>query len=219
MMVYPGHRAALVFRAEILPVPVDDHLVAVRVVRGHEEDDDIAENPVGVEGCIAGYQLMGEFQGHLGGGDLRGVEAAGDEEDGLALRRQFLCLIGRECPRIAKLLDDLPVAVELGHVFFRRDHGHYHGPFEGRLADREEPELRRFLVQLFEISLDLAVIGELLVGPDLVPEELLGRRLSRADQWKQRQKERSDRYLTDDRPSSHGSLLGEKDRPLSIICF
>ena len=65
VVVEPGHAAALVLGADVFPVPVDDHLVAVRVVARHEEDDDVVEDLAGVEEGPAGDEVVGELHRHL----------------------------------------------------------------------------------------------------------------------------------------------------------
>ena len=51
-------------------IPVDFHLLAVRIGRRDEEDDDVLEDGGGVERRVAGDQLISQLHGHLRRGDL-----------------------------------------------------------------------------------------------------------------------------------------------------
>ena len=179
VVIEERHVSALEFGADVFLVPVDDHLFAVRVVGGAEQQNDVAEGLFCVVGRLARDQVVGQLHGHLGGPDLAGVQAAGDQDDGLAFLGQPGGLIGRQRPRIAQLLEDIAVAIKLGQVLFRGDHGHDDRLLHRAFADGQELEPRRFLGQQLEIGFDLVVVGQLGVGADLEAQEFLGRGLSR----------------------------------------
>ena len=161
-------RAALVFRPDVFLVPIDDHLVAVGVGGRDEEEDDVAEDLLGVVGRLAGDEVVGQLHGHLGGADLGRVEAAGDQDDGLALLGQRLGLLGgasargsrslwtisRQRSSLARLSSVEMTAMIIG--FFS-----VVSPIVKSLSIGDSRG------QLLEVGLDLAVIGQLLVGADL----------------------------------------------------
>ncbi len=177
IMIEVRHIAALELGADVFLVPVHDHLLAVRVVGGAEKEDGVAEDFLGVVGSLARDEVVGQLHGHLGSPDLAGVEAAGDQHDGFAFLGQPGGLVRRKCAGVAQLLEDFAIAVELGQVFFRGDHGHDDGLLHGALADRQELEARRFLCQELEIGLDLVVIGQFGIRADFEAQEFFRRGL------------------------------------------
>ncbi len=109
------------------------------------------------------------------------------------------------------------IAVEAAHIRLGGDDGHDHRLSERGFADGQELELRRLGVELLEIGLDLAIIGELAVGADPVAEEGLGGRLGPGRKTGQGRDDRKGRELPGKRAKEHGNLLRSERSPFSII--
>ncbi len=171
VMIEPGHVPALIGRAHVLAVPVRDHLLAVGVDGRREEDNDVVEDLRRIEGSPARHQVVCELERHLAGGDLRGMQAAGDEQDGLALAAQPAGVFGREPGSVSQLAGDLPVGIELGQVGLGADDGHDQRLLERSRADVQDLDPGRLRGQRLEIGLDLVVVRKLPVGPDLESEK------------------------------------------------
>ena len=80
VVVDPGHPAALVRGAEVLPVPLRLHDLAVRIERRDEQDHDLVQAPPRLR-VLRGGQGVGPLHRHLRGADLGRVDVAGDEDD------------------------------------------------------------------------------------------------------------------------------------------
>ena len=135
------------------------------------------------------------------------MQGTGDEDDGFSFFSQLAGLVDRSDAWVAELVGDLPPAVELGQVLGGRNRGHDHRLLEHGLADREQLDLGRLLGQLFEVGLDLGVVGELAVIADLVAEELVRRRLGGQPTGGQEDDRKGERDPGHDGGSFHRDLL------------
>ena len=80
LVVEPGHRSIFVRRAEGLVVPVGHHDLAVGIQAGHQQENHVVQNGCDLRGILRGQPVHG-LERHLGGADLAGMNAAGDEHE------------------------------------------------------------------------------------------------------------------------------------------
>jgi hypothetical protein len=85
VLVEPGHGRDFILGANVLAIPVDDHVLAVGIECGPEDEDDVVEDGVDLGIVLGGDQLVGERDGVLTARYLRGVKAAIDVDDDLGL--------------------------------------------------------------------------------------------------------------------------------------
>jgi len=168
------HWPAFVFGSEIFPVPLGDHDLAVGIERRQEQDDGVVQ-PLFSLIILGGGQLVGPLHGHLAGADLGGVNVAGEQEDGLALRRQRVDLLFAQPARVRQLARDLPVLRLVAQIVFAGDHRHEHVFAQRGLAQRLNLNAAGCGSQRLEVRSDLAIVGQLAVGPDFETKKL-GRR-------------------------------------------
>src|SRR5271170_6544538 len=167
------HGAALVFGAEIFAVPLGDHGFAIGIERGDEENDGVVEAGK-VFGILGGGEMIGPFHGHLAGADFRGVNVAGDKEDGFAVVGECVDLLWSEAAGVGKFMRDVFVPGFVGEVFWSGDYGHEHIFAEGGLAEDFYLHAWGCGGKSLEIGGDLFVVGELAVGADFEAEEFAG---------------------------------------------
>ena len=122
VVVEPRHPAALVPRAEVLPVPLGLHDLPVGVDRRQEEEDHLVEAPLRL-GVLGGGERVRPLHRHLRRADLGRVDVAGDEEEDLALADERLGLGLREAPRVGDPARDLLEALLVREVRLGRDRG------------------------------------------------------------------------------------------------
>ena len=105
VMIEVGHLAALVLGAEIFSVPLGDHDFAIGIERRDEEDDGIVEAAENFR-ILRSREIVSPLHGHLAGADFRGVNVAGEEEDGFAVVGELIDLLRGEAAGIGEFLRD-----------------------------------------------------------------------------------------------------------------
>src|SRR5262249_7319509 len=103
--------------------------------------------------------------------DFGRMEAAVDENDGLAFLRERPRLIVGEPFRVRELARDLAVAIQLLHVLGRRHDRVHVSTLFGRLPDVADLQTVRLLLDLVEVVDELGIRGELVVVADVETEE------------------------------------------------
>ena len=145
LVVEPGLVDPLVLGAQGLLVPVCDHDLAVGVEARHHEVDDVVQDTLGLL-VLPAQEVEGQLGGHLGAPDLRGVEAHGLADDGLALRQQSLHIILGEAPGIADLQVDLSQMLQVLQVLGRGDHNQEEWIALGRGAHLHDLDLTALIL-------------------------------------------------------------------------
>jgi hypothetical protein len=174
VVVKPRQPAALVARAEELAVVVGDHDLPVGIERRNEQKDDVVEAALRL-GVAGGGERVRPLHRHLARSDLRRVDVAGDEDDGLAVVCELRDLLLGESAGIGKFLRRVADPIEVPHVPLGGDDDHDEVFAERRFPQRLDPHPRRCGSQSPKVRNDLPVVGKLAVRPDLEPEELGGR--------------------------------------------
>ncbi len=175
LLVQPRQVAgAALLRIRVPHVPVGDQLHAVGVgVRG--QDDHIPEDAHRLLVGLAG-ELVDGLDQLLGAEHLGGVQAAVDPDHGLAFLRERTRLVVGQALGVGQPPGDLAVAVQLLEVLGRRDDRHQLVAALGGLADALHDHAIGLGVQLAHVLGELRVVGQHVVGANLVAEELLRRR-------------------------------------------
>ena len=188
LLVEVRHPAGLVRRADMLAVPVDDHVLPVGIERRPQHEDNVAKDRVDLGIVFGRQQLVGERHRQLVVGDFAGVHAAVDVDDDLAVVRQLLGLFVGQPARIGQPLRDVDVLLEVADVVGGRDHRIDHLSALGRLAGVEQLDAVRHLGQRLEVADLLLEIGEVAIVAGRVAEHALGCRdgLRRRGQSRQR---------------------------------
>ncbi len=172
LLVQPRQVAgAALLRIRVAHVPVGDQLHPVRVhVRG--QDDHIPEDPHRLLVGLAG-ELVDGLDQLLRAEHLGGVQAAVDPDHRLAFLRQRPRLVVGQALGLRQPPRDLAVTVELLEVLGRGDDRHQLVAALGGLADALHDHAIRLGVQLAHVLRELRVVGQDVVGTNLVAEELL----------------------------------------------
>jgi len=89
MMVKPGHIAPFVLCSEILTVPIDNHLLAIRIDRRTEKHNNIIEGFLYIEKALTGDKIISQLHSHLRGSYFGRMDVAGNKQNGLAFFRQL----------------------------------------------------------------------------------------------------------------------------------
>ena len=154
-----------------LLVPVGLHDLAVGVDRGKERQDDVAQDVARLP--AAGGQQVPQLQRHLRGGDLVGVEVAGDHDHGLAAIGQALGLAGVDLALGEGAGGGLqPVEVaQVGLVGYQR---HEQVVAHRGLAQGDDAHAGRRRGQVVEVGADAVIAGQPVVASRLEAQELLG---------------------------------------------
>ena len=166
-------------RADVLHVPVGNHLRAVGIDRRRDDADDVVEDLLRF-GIGAGEAVVDELGCRLRCRHLARVQREGLDDDRLALGDELLRLGLGQSARIGQPRVDLLVVIELGEVGRRRDEERDVRPALARLAELDEPHLVRRLRQHLVVLEQLVPVGKLAIGAHLEAEELLRRRNRRA---------------------------------------
>ena len=117
-------RIDAVERRPLRLVPVIDHQVlAVGVLRGHQQDHRVVENLLHLRRVLGG-EPMDDVDDRLAVADLGGVNGRVEEVEGLAFHRQLLRLGLRQPARIGQAAIDLDEPIEVGEVLRRADAQH-----------------------------------------------------------------------------------------------
>ena len=174
VVVDPGHPRALVGGAEVLPIPLRLHDLAVGIERGDEQDHHLVQ-PAPRLRVGRGGERVGPFHRHLRGADLRRVDVAGDEDD----RASFLDQAGhfrfRHPARVGDAARDLLQAIQVLEIGLGRDDRHQHVFAARRPAEGLDGDAGRRGIESAKIRSDLAIVGQRPVRADGEAEEL-GRR-------------------------------------------
>ena len=169
-------RADLVGRADILPIPRDHLILAVRIECGPQHQDDVVENRVYFRIGLGRNQLVGEQDGLLRAGNFGGVQPAVDVDDGLAFARQRLGLFVGEPPALGQAARDVLIFVELRQILRRRNDGNLPIQAAGGLADRDQFDAIGNCRQFVEIVARFVVVGKIEIVAGLVAQDGFGGR-------------------------------------------
>ncbi len=164
-------RQPLLLRDEI----VDLLLASVHLARRREHEDDVVADRLD-ERRLLDRQPVGQLHQHLGAPELRRMDAAHREVDGLAGRDELLRLRLGQLARIGELRGDLAVLVELLDRRFVGHRDREHVPPLVAHADLEHRHAIRRLVERVEIPDDVLVVGQLAGLTGDVAEEFQRRR-------------------------------------------
>ena len=160
-------------RVGLAHVPVRHQLHAVGVGVRHEDDRVTQEALRFVVG--AAHDLPRGLDQLLCAEHFGGVQAAIDPDDGLAFVRQAARFGLGDAFGTREPCTDLAIAILVPQILGRRDDRHdLRAPFFGQ-PDRIEFHPVRLAREALEVLVELGVIGQLIVGADPVPEELLRR--------------------------------------------
>ena len=174
LLVQPRHRAVLVRRVQVLAVPVDDHVHAVGVHRGQQDQDHVVADLAHLRRFVRG-DAMRQQERMLRRGDLAGMQAVVDPHDGLAFARQRAGGIRTHPAHVSEPLADVAVVIGLRKIGFGRNEGHQHVVALGGLARRGHGDTIRRRVQLPEVVLELPEVRELVVVTRREPQDVFRR--------------------------------------------
>ncbi len=163
-VVVPQHHgiAALIRRAEIFLVPINDQLLPIWVLRRNQDHDHILQNVLDL-GTFARRQLVCELGRALRAGNLSRVNVAGDHNHRFAFHHQLLRLLRSRDPRIGQLSLDLLVAIQMGNRVRRRDRHRNVGTPLCCLADFFKVNAIRFRAQFLKVGNQLCPIRQLAI--------------------------------------------------------
>ena len=111
-------------------MPVGHHLLAVGILRGHEQHDDVLEHPLHAR-IVGGRERVQQVVGHLAAADLVPVDVGADQHDDLAFACDAVGLRRRRQARVRQLLLHRLVAGQVRDRVGRR-----HDCAEGRAGRR-----------------------------------------------------------------------------------
>ena len=156
----------------LVPV-IDDQVLPVGILGGHQKDDDVVEDLLDV-GAVVGRQPVRDLDQRLRVADFRRVDRAVDEVERAPFLRQPLRLGLGQPARIGQPPVDLDEPVQLRQVLRRADRRQHVRIPHRRLAALLELDAIGRLRQVLEVFDDLGIARELAVGADLDPEVLIG---------------------------------------------
>ena len=155
-----------------LHVPVGHELHAVRIRMRHENDA-VVQDPHRLVVGAAG-ELVERLHELLRTKHLGGMQAAVNPEHHLAFLRELRRFGGVETVGHRQPVRDFLIAGQILQVRGRRHDGHDLRPSFLGQADRVENDTVTLLRDGGEEGVQLGVVGELVVGADVMPEEFLG---------------------------------------------
>jgi hypothetical protein len=171
LLVEPRHRAVLVRRADVFPIPVDHEIQAVGVDRGQQHEDDVVADLAALVRFVDG-QLMRQQEGVLRGGHFAGMQAVVDPDDGLAFTGKLPRRLIVDAAHVGKLAADLTIVLDAREVGFRRDQHDENVVALGRLPRRVHGHTVRRGVERREVLLQLPEVGELVIVAGRKPQHL-----------------------------------------------
>ena len=122
LLIEPRQPRQLVRRADVLHVPLRDHLLAVGIDRRPEhEDRRCRESPWCRASCALLSEIVEELRRVLRPRDFGRMQSAVDVHEGLALVREFLRRRVGKPLRVRQPARDLAIAIDLAEVLGRRD--------------------------------------------------------------------------------------------------
>ena len=124
---------------------------------------------------VLGEQAIGVLDGGMGGGDLGGMDGAGEQDDGLAFGDQLLGLGRSGFARIGQALLDGDVAVEVLESLGVGNGGRDERPVVGGLAEFVDANFVAGFGEELEVADHFVPVEDGFVGSDLVAEVALGR--------------------------------------------
>ncbi len=162
-------------RAQGFAIPAGDDIDAIGIERGDQDDDGVLEDRANVRRVLRQHAVR-EFDGGMSGADFAGVDGAGDEDDGLALREKRFGLLRGSETRVGETALDVDVAVEMfDSVGVGNGRGDEGSAFGGLAEFIDLDAVARFGEGL-EVADDLVPIENGLVVADWVAEVAGGRR-------------------------------------------
>ena len=173
-MVERGIVAAFIGGAQGGVIPIGDHDLAVGVEAGHHHQHHILKDIQNLR-AVAGEQVIGQQGSHLGAADLGGVEAHALHADRFALFHQSLDLFRRQAPGIGDGLVDLTQLLQMGEVFRGSDDDLEEGVALGGGAHFGHLDPVGLAAEQLIVFHDPIPAGDLVIGPQIKAEKLLGR--------------------------------------------
>ena len=139
-----------------------------------QQEDDVVED-LADGGRVVGGELVDELDDHLRGADLGGVDAGGDQDDGLAIAEDFVALgVGGGAALEVELALEGFEAVELLEVVGRADLQQDVGIAVGGGSEIAEADAVGVGGDLLQVVDDFVPAGEFAVGADAEAEVLVG---------------------------------------------
>ncbi len=175
LLVQARHARQLVRRADVLHVPVRDHLLAVRVDCGPEHQHDVVEHRPDLRLGRPADQVVGQQRRVLAARHLRCVQAAVDVHERPALPRERARLRLAHRTGVRQAQGDLAQPIEVRQVGGARNEREVHRPALARFSGVDELHERAGGRQLPEVGDRLVVVGQLVVGAGLETEGRRGR--------------------------------------------
>lgn len=123
---------------------------------------------------IAGHQVVGQIDGHLGAAHFGGVEAHALDRNGLAAADQRVDLFLRQAAGIGQTHAGLPDLLQVLMILRRSNDDFQEGVALGAGAHICDGDAVRLRFQQIEIFNDLIPSGQLVIGARLEPEMLFG---------------------------------------------
>jgi len=173
-VVQKRQASALILRAQRLPIPVDDHDLAVRVDAGQQEHHGLIENAECL-GIVARHHVVGDRRPRLRPRHLRRMQAQRLRHDSLALGNQPRDLRLGHAAWVGEHAAHLRDAIHVRQILGRRDDDQQKGiPFCGR-AEVDHVQPVTLAVEQLEVVDDPVPAGKLSIGAQLMAEEICRR--------------------------------------------
>ena len=163
LVVDAGQRRSLVLRSQVLPVVLDDHVHAVRVVAQHHHQNHVlkpGQNPR----VLARRHFEGEEGQRLAGRNLAGVHRQGFHDEDPPVANELRALLCGDLRFEREPLVDIAKLLQPLEVVRRRDEGHVHRASERALSNLPHLDARRRGRELLQVIDELLVIHQLAVG-------------------------------------------------------
>ena len=206
LLIQPRQARELVRRADVLHVPLGDHLVAVGIDRRPQQDDDVVEHRFGIGVVRAVDQVVEQLRDVRRTGDFRRVQSAVDVDEGFAFAREPACLGVGQPLRMREPARDLAVPIDLSQVVRRRHEREVHRAPLRRLAGLDELDVLAGGRQLLEVVDGLVVGRELVVGAGTEAEHRFGCRHAALREEGDRRRQQEHECQAEDRDSHAPSI-------------
>jgi len=93
VMIKPGHVAPFILSSEILTVPIDNHLLAIRIDGRTEKHNNIIKGLLHIEKALTGDKIISQLHSHLRGCYFGRMDVAGNKQNGLTFLSQLPGLV------------------------------------------------------------------------------------------------------------------------------
>ena len=171
LLIDPRHPGPFPRPADRRLIPIHDHVQAVGVGRGDEQEDHPLQD-LRDPGRIARGEVIEKIHRHLRRRNFRGVQAAVDQDHDFGFLGQFaLCRDVEDQARIGDHALVSPMKIDVFDRAGRGDLGVNHRQPFGRLADMAHVDPVRGPLDQVKILDNALPPGELVIGADAVTEE------------------------------------------------